>query len=294
MLSRLPLAALIAAGVDVVGVVVPGERVPPYLLGDNGRSTNPIIPIQPARTSLNLFAPESNASPLELAARNQIPAFGVHDLNAEITLTTLQALSPDLICVSCFPKKLPPAILQLPQLGCLNLHPSLLPHFRGPAPLFWTFQRGKRQTGVTIHWMDEEFDTGDIALQQTVTLSDGISQYETEQLMAKMGGELMVKVVRQLTHGTLPRLPQPDGFTADSWPRDADFELYAHWSARRAFNFMRGTEGWKRPYFITINNQIVWLRQAIEYQPTQILSQPMITDGKQVIFQFNPGVLWAA
>jgi len=292
-LSRVPLSALLAAGVDVVGVVVPAGHVPPFLLEGNGRSLSAIIPIQPARISQNLLQAATATSTLELAANYQVPTFGVRDLNAETTLTTLQALSPDLICVSCFPRKLPPALLQLPRFGCLNLHPSLLPHFRGPAPLFWTFQRGISQTGVTIHWMDEEFDTGDIALQQSLTLPDGISNQEAEQLLAKVGGDLMVEALPRLANNNLPRKPQPAGYSADPWPREADFELNLNGSAQRAFNFMRGTVGWKRPYFIKINNQIVWLRHAIECQPQQILSQPIITNSNQVAIQFNPGVLIA-
>jgi len=291
MLSRLPLSALLAANVDVVGVVAPAARVPPFQLADNGRSTIPIIPIQPARTTLNLFPSEANASPLELAARNQIPAFGVRDLHAEITVTTLQAMSPDLICVSCFPRKLPPAILQLPRFGCLNVHPSLLPYFRGPAPLFWTFQRGVRQTGVTIHWMDEAFDTGDIALQQSLTLPDGISYDEAEQLLAKMGGDLLVEAVRRAADGTLPRQPQPEGFAADPWPREADFALHTHWPVRRVFNFIRGTAVWERPYFVTIDGQSIRLRHAVAYHLGQKLSQPLMPHGRNLAIQFSDGVL---
>ncbi|KAA3656641.1 MAG: hypothetical protein DWQ04_30530 [Chloroflexi bacterium] len=293
VLSRLPLAVLLQAGVDVVGVVVPANRVPPFLLEGNGRFPTPITPVQPPQPTTNLFQQDSSISTLELAAQHQIPAFGVRHLQAEATLNSLRALSPDVICVSCFPQKLPPVLLQLPRLGCLNLHPSLLPHFRGPAPLFWTFQRGVSETGVTIHWMDEAFDTGDIALQKPLTLPDGISNQEAEQLLAKVGGDLMVDALQRLANNNLPRKPQPAGFAADPLPRDADFELNLNWSARRAFNFMRGTGGWKRPYVITINNQLIKLQVAIDFQPHQILSHPIATNGNQVIIQLNPGVLFA-
>lgn len=291
-LSRLPLSALLSANLNVVGLVVPAGRVPPFLLPNHGRST-PMIPIRPAVPSLNLLSPESSAGPLEMAVRQQIPAFGVRNLKATATLAALRALSPDLICVSCFPHLLPPAILQLPRFGCLNVHPSLLPHFRGPAPLFWTFQRGVNQTGVTIHFMNEAFDTGDIALQRPFTLPDGISGPAAEEIMANIGADLLADAVQQVAMGTLSRRSQPDGFPADAWPQDSDFELHTSWSARHAFNFMRGTADWQRPYFVTIGDRKIGLRHAIAYQPQQKPGQPIVTGSDHLAIRFADGVLLA-
>ena len=221
-LTRLPLAALLAADVEeLCGLVLPAEVVPPFELVDNGRSSHQsITPIRPQPPALNLLAMDQLPSPLAQAAVRGVPAFAVRQLAAAETVATLATLKPDLICVSCFPHRLPPAILNLPRLGCLNVHPSLLPRFRGPVPLFWALRSGVPETGVTVHFMDENFDTGDVALQRPFPLPDGITHAELETQLAQIGADLLVDAVQKAAAGTLPRQTQPPGFTSDPWPRD--------------------------------------------------------------------------
>jgi methionyl-tRNA formyltransferase len=240
---------------------------------------------------LNLLPTPQVASPLALAAANDVPAFAARRLDAPETAAALAALKPDVICVSCFPHRLPPAVLSLPPQGCLNVHPSLLPRFRGPAPLFWALRVGVAETGVTIHFMDENFDTGDVALQRPFPLPDGATHAELETSLAKLGGDLLVRALQKLAAGTLHRQPQPPGFSSDPWPRDADFALDMNWSARHAFNFMRGTGNWERPYVVQVQSETVWLETAVSYDPEAYLPQPMIRQGQTVQLQFSPGVL---
>ena len=215
----------------------------------------------------------------------------MRDLAAPETVAALAALQADVICVSCFPHLLPPAILQLPRLGCLNVHPSLLPRFRGTAPLFWALRAGVRQTGVTIHFMDEGFDTGDVALQRPYTLPDRATHNEIETAVATIGGELLVEAVNKLAAGTLPRQPQPSGFSSDPWPREADFALDTKWTAQRAFNFMCGTQNWGRPYPVQVGEEFVWLETAVSYDSRAQLPKPFVKQEHFVQIQFLPGVL---
>jgi methionyl-tRNA formyltransferase len=291
MLSRRPLSVLLMAGIEVCGLVLPAEIVPPFQLMDNGRSPSPITPIRPEPATLNLLQGTQAAAPLALAATHRFPAFAAQNLAAPETVAALAALKPDVICVSCFPHRLPPAILNLPPLGCLNVHPSLLPRFRGPAPLFWTLRAGMQQAGVTIHFMDEQFDTGDVALQRPFPLQDGATHAEIESSLAAVGGELLLEAVRQLAAGTLPRQPQPPGFGSDSWPGDADFSLDTTWSAQHAFNFMRGTMNWERPYFVQLNGETVWLETAVSYKSDARLQTAVVRQGQLLKIQFSPGVL---
>lgn len=292
-LTRLPLAALLAAGVEPCGLVLPVEIVPPFELVDNGRSSHPILPIRPQYPALNLLPTGQLPPPLALAAAYEVPAFAVRQLAAPETVATLAALQPDLICVSCFPHRLPPAILALPRLGCLNVHPSLLPRFRGPAPLFWALRTGVLETGVTVHFMDENFDTGDVVGQRPFPLPTGITHSELETQLAQIGAKLLVETVQEAASGLLPRQPQPTGFASDPWPRDADFALDTHWSAQHAFNFMRGTSNWERPYFVQMGEQTIWLKTAVAFDPASQLPQPLIRQGDLILLQFAPGVLTA-
>lgn len=292
-LTRLPLAALLAAEVELCGLVLPAEIVPPFQLVGNDRSHAPISPIRQEPPTLKLLPTPQTASPLALAAAAAAPAFAVRDLAAPETVAALSVLKPDAICVSCFPRRLPPVILSLPPLGCLNAHPSLLPRFRGPVPLFWALRAGVTETGVTVHFMDEGFDTGDVAVQRPFPLQDGMSHAEIETGLAQLGGELLVEALNALAAGTLPRQPQPNGFAADPWPQDADFALDTSWSARRAFNFMRGTENWRRPYAVQVAGETVWLDTAVAYDPDAALPQPMLRRGQTVHIQFSQGILTA-
>ncbi|VAW40720.1 Methionyl-tRNA formyltransferase [hydrothermal vent metagenome] len=292
-LSKRPLSALLSSDNELCGLLLPTEIVPPFRLLDDGRSPAPITPIRPEATQHNLLQGEQAASPLAMAAAQGVPAFAVQNLTAAKTLTVLAELQPDVICVSCFPHRLPPAILNLPPLGCLNVHPSLLPRFRGPAPLFWALRAGVRQTGVTVHVMDAHFDTGDVALQRPFPLQDGVTHAEIEHSLAELGGELLQEAIRLLALGRLPRQPQPLGLGSDPWPGDADFGLDTAWSAQRAFNFMRGTRNWERPYSIQVNGEIVWMETAVSYQSIAQQPQPIIYHRGSIFLQFSPGILQA-
>ncbi|NJN53511.1 MAG: hypothetical protein HC804_01420 [Anaerolineae bacterium] len=210
------------------------------------------------------------------------------------TVAALTAVAPDLICVSCFNQIFPPALLEIPRFGCLNVHPSRLPQFRGPSPLFWTFHEGQNETAVTVHFMDAGIDTGEIALQGSLTLPDGISGAQTEQMAAERGGRLLLAAIQQLADGRLPRHPQPANGSYYPAPTGDDFRLDVCWSARRAFNFMRGTAEWARPYPVLVDGQELVLRTAVSFDPTQTLAEPMQWHGRSVSIQFNPGVLVTA
>src|SRR6185312_10369836 len=104
--------------------------------------------------------------------------------------------------VACFSRRLPGTLLRLPRLGCLNVHPSLLPAHRGPDPLFWIFHDGDETGGVTIHLMDEGFDTGPIVLQENVALSDDTTEAVLDLVCARRGGELLAEALFELAAGT--------------------------------------------------------------------------------------------
>ena len=290
-LTRLPLAALLKAEAELCGLVLPAEIVPPFELVGNGRSSQPITPIRPQPLTLNLLPTGQAAAPLALAAAHSVPAFAVRQLAAPETVAALAALQPDLICVSCFPHRLPPAILKLPRLGCLNVHPSLLPRFRGPAPLFWALRAGVPETGVTVHFMDENFDTGDVVLQRPFPLPTGLTHTELETHLAQIGADLLVEAVQKASSGPLPRQPQPAGFGNDPWPRDIDFVLDTTWSARHAFNFMRGTNNWERPYAVQFDGRKVWLATAVSFSPNAQIPHLIQWQDERVQVQFSPGVL---
>jgi len=235
--SRPTLAALLARGIDVRAVVIP--RPPSVTVGASNAPIRRLAPPRPPR-GLALPAASMEQGILGLAGTTGIPIFEVGRLAHEETITVLRGLQPDVIVVACFPRLLPPALLNLPRHGALNVHPSLLPAYRGPQPLFWVFHDGLEHAGVTVHQMDSGADTGDIVAQRPLALPDGISYTDAEQLCAEEGARLVVEAAHAIDAGTLARRPQPaTGLSYAPTPRAEDFVVAPDWSRRRAFNFMR-------------------------------------------------------
>lgn len=231
---------------------------------------------------------------VQLAWQYHIPTYEVQALRSVAVEQWLADQALDVVCVACFPWRIPAPLLRRPTYGFLNLHPSLLPAYRGPAPLFWQLREGRQETGVTVHWMDEAFDTGAIVAQQALHLPDGLSSAALDRFCAGAGADLFSGVLQQLAQGVLLSQVQPAGGSQQSWPTSADFRLSLQWSARHAYNFMCGTDEWQQPYALEIAQQELLLRRALAYAPAQLLDRPLVyNDGHEVLVQLSPGVLRA-
>ncbi|HET9222849.1 MAG TPA: formyltransferase family protein [Roseiflexaceae bacterium] len=283
-LARGPLLALLGAGIEVCGVVIPAER-----------GTAPIARLAPppARSPLPIAGRYVDPGIVEIAWERGVAVFAADKLADPATVAALAELRPDIACASCFPRRIPTALLRLPPLGWLNVHPSLLPAYRGPAPLFWALRNGETTIGVTLHFMDHGFDTGDIAAQATMALPDGIGGAQTDQMCAALGGRLLVEALNHLRQGNLERSPQPAGGSYQGLPAPQDWTISTSWPARRAFNFMRGTDDWKQRYEVLAGDERLILATVLAYDPIERLGVPFIRNGREVAIQCTPGVLRA-
>ncbi len=125
----------------------------------------------------------------------------------------LKNMNPDVICVVAYGKILPKEILEIPKLGCINVHGSLLPQYRGAAPIQWAVINGDKETGVTTMYMDEGMDTGDMILKKKVEIGENETTGELWEKLSKIGGELLVETLDQIERGIAPREKQGDNFT---------------------------------------------------------------------------------
>jgi methionyl-tRNA formyltransferase len=283
--SPAPLRLLIEAGHDLCAIVIPSGRL---------ASGRPIAPLAPPHfTAIPLVETSAAPSIVSIAWEHHIPVYQVNRLAAAETHATFEQWQADVACVACFPKRMPAALLSVPRWGFLNIHPSLLPHYRGPYPLFWMLRHGDRRFGVTIHFMDEQLDTGDIAAQAEVDLPDGVSGEEADNALSQYGAELLLDVLHQLGKERVVRHAQPSGGSYFAAPQAADFEIDVTWSAQRAFNFIRGASEWLRSYPIEVTGQRFTLRQALFYSSHEALDQPYRLFRDQIDIQFSPGVLRA-
>lgn len=142
-----------------------------------------------------------------------LPVFQPAKMRDGEALGILRELEPELIVVAAYGKILPPEILELPRLGCVNVHSSLLPKYRGAAPINWAILNGEDETGVTIMYMAEGLDTGDILAQRSTPIDINENAAELFSRLADLGAELLIEVLEQLDRGTAAAVPQDDNLS---------------------------------------------------------------------------------
>lgn len=152
------------------------------------------------------------ASPVkEFAVEKSIPVLQpekIRDIK-----DTLEQINPDLFCVVAYGKILPQDILDIPKKGSINVHGSLLPKYRGAAPIQWAVLNGDKKTGITTMYMDAGMDTGDMILQEEVEIGENETTGELWDRLSKIGAKLLVETVNKIEKGNAPRIPQGKDFT---------------------------------------------------------------------------------
>lgn len=267
------LRALLAANCGVSGLVVPGLKGTPWRR------------LQPQK-SLALDPP----SAVELAWEAGIPVLEVGWVDAA-GLRALDALEPDVVAIACFPWLLPRPWRDRPPRGCVNLHPSLLPAYRGPSPLFWQFRAGETRTGVSLHAVDGGADTGSVIAQAEVPFPDGIDTARAESLTAQAGARLLADWLSDgKTVGPLAA-PAAAAFRNPA-PTPAARVLSATWPVRRAFNFIRGAAAWG-PFEIETGDERIAVHEAVAMDKAAPLGMSHRVSGREVLVQFSDGVLLA-
>lgn len=188
--ARDSLEAVYNAGYEIIGVVTNPDR-------PKGRGMKMIpSPVKEfaLEKELKIYQPEKVKNNIEF-------------------IDEIKSLNPDVICVVAYGKILPEEILNIPKLGCINVHGSLLPKYRGAAPIQWAILNGDKETGVTTMYMDKGMDTGDMILKEKVTIGEDETTGELWDRLSKIGGELLVKTLEQIEARTAPREKQGEDYT---------------------------------------------------------------------------------
>ncbi len=188
--ARESLDSLYQAGYEICGVVTPPDR-------PSGRGMK-LIP-SPVKEyalekGLKLFQPEKIANNTEFKDE-------------------IKALAPDLVCVVSYGVILPKSFLKIPPKGCINVHPSMLPKYRGSAPIQWAVLNGDKTTGVTIMYLNEQMDAGDIIVQEETEIGEYETSGELWNRLSTVGARLLVESVKKIEDGTVTRTVQPEEFT---------------------------------------------------------------------------------
>lgn len=186
------------------------------------------------------------ATPIkELATRHGLRIFQPDRINNTEALAPLQDLNPELVVVCAYGQILRKAILDLPQLGCLNIHASLLPKYRGASCLQGPLLNGDKETGVTLIWMNEGLDTGDILLQETIEIQNTDTAGTLHDKLAVLAPDALLKAISLLRTGQAPRIPQDE--TSASYVKKMkkeDGEIPWNYSAEKIRNHIRAMTPW--------------------------------------------------
>ena len=253
------LQALIGGGYDVVGVFCQPDR-------PKGRGH------------------KLSACPVkEAAVAAGIPVYQPERIKREEGVAALRALAPDLCVTAAFGQLLSQEILDIPPLGTVNVHSSLLPRHRGSAPINWSIIQGDRVTGVTTMFTDRGMDTGDMLLSCETPIGERENAGELSDRLAQLGAQLLLQTLRALEDGTLRRTPQDPA--QDTYEPKMDKELgRIDWSApaRVIDCLVRGTTPWPGA-FTTLGGQPVKIFdvQACPGEPSAAPGTVIAADAKQ-------------
>lgn len=220
------LAALIAAGHEIVGVFTRADK--------------------PVGRKQILTAPPVK----QLAVQHNIPVWQPATLRDGKAEPIFRDLAPDLVVVVAYGRILPPELLHIAPLGCINLHVSLLPKYRGSAPIQWSVLNGDSETGVTIMQLDEGCDTGDILMVERVPIGPETTSGELFDQVSAIGARTLVTAVEKLAAGELTPQPQDDSQATQAPPLKKEMAQFDFTqSAAHIHNWVRGMNPWPAAFF---------------------------------------------
>lgn len=196
----------------------------------------------------------------------------------------IESMKPEYICVVAYGKILPKELIEIPTKGSINVHGSLLPKYRGAAPIQWAVLNGDKETGITTMYMDEGMDTGDMILKETVQIGENETTGELWERLAKVGGKLLVETIKQIEEGTAPRIKQEGNFSmAPMLSKEMAKIDWENTNTAQIKNLVRGLNPIIGAYTIINNKKIkIWkaeiadinlelLKDANNYKPGEIV-----------------------
>lgn len=204
----------------------------------------------------------------EKALEYRIPVYQPVKVRDPQVVEQIRKMNPDVIVVVAFGQILPESILSIPPYGCINVHASLLPKYRGAAPIQWAVIDGEKETGITTMYMAKGLDTGDMILKEKITLDPKETGESLHDRLSVLGGPLILETLRQIEEGCAPRIPQNDEESCYAsmltkelgcidWTKDAV-------SIER---LIRGLNSWPSAYTVWKEKTLkIWDSDVVEYE----------------------------
>lgn len=221
----------------------------------------------------------------ELALKYSIPVFQPQKMRDEQTICNLKSLNPDLIIVVAYGKILPKEILDIPPLGCINVHASLLPKYRGAGPIQWSVINGEKETGVTTMYMDVGLDNGDMIINNSIKIGENETAGELHDRVSVLGAQTLIETLNLLKKGEIIRTKQNDNIATYAPMLDKKLcEIDFSKDAQSIHNLIRGLSPW--PVAVTkLNGKTLKIHRSscLEENVCALPGEVVQNDGKIVV-----------
>ncbi len=272
------LKALRDSRVNVAGVLI--------ATGSPARAARPVI-----RGSIPLSQP---GSVLDLAAREGIVTIRCEHTGEDWARELAHEMAPAVVLVACLPERLDEFWISLAPAGCFNLHPSMLPAYRGPAPLFWQLRDGLTETGVSVHKVEARMDAGPILIQEAHLIDPDDNLATLNAMLAAAGARAFALALNDIVAGKAQMTPQDEAIaSAHPWPKDGDFSLDPGWSAGHAFRFISATAPMGRPYSMATDEGDLLIERVLDFEAKGKLEQAFLEAGGVLTIRFAEGTMRA-
>jgi UDP-4-amino-4-deoxy-L-arabinose formyltransferase / UDP-glucuronic acid dehydrogenase (UDP-4-keto-hexauronic acid decarboxylating) len=217
----------------------------------------------------------------QLAAQHNIPVFAPDDLNHPLWIEKIKAMQPDMLFSFYYRNMIKEPLLEIPKQGCFNLHGSLLPKYRGRAPINWVLVKGETETGVTLHHMTPKPDNGDIVAQSKIAISNDDTAQTLNEKLVVLAGEMLNRCLPQLKNGTAPRISQDHSqATYFSGRKPEDGEINWHKPAFEIRNLIRAvTQPYPGAFSFAGNRKLlIWQATILDIQSKSPAGTILTTD----------------
>ncbi|MCI6084655.1 methionyl-tRNA formyltransferase [Selenomonas sp.] len=215
------------------------------------------------------------------AAQHDIPVYQPEKIKTDEFTSKLEAMKPDLMVVVAFGQILSQRILDIPTYGCINVHASLLPRYRGAAPMQWCVINGEQETGVTTMFMDAGLDTGDMLRRATLPIGENTTLADVHDGLMALGADVLGETLEALSDGTLTRTPQPK--ESNYAPMLTKETGHIDWAqpAQAIHNLVRGLDSWPGAYtFLAGKKYKIWRTRRTGEQAEAAPGTILVADKK--------------
>ena len=237
---------------------------------------------------------EVRAPAVRAAAAHGIARIPARNPNHSDTIAAIERLEPDILLIACLPVVAGRSARRTARLGTLNLHPSALPRYRGPDPVFWQLRDGVRRAGVTVHVATDTVDAGPIVAQREVEAQPGIGAQALTDALVRAGIRALVAELPDIEHRIRDAAPQ-DHSAATTQPRPGagDFRLDTSWSAERAYRFIEGVRGSAATFTIGSDEGEIEVERATGFDSALASGPAIRQSGDVATIRFADGTLRA-